>query len=402
VNPYKFAPVEVTNLSKPGHRDLYDLRELAQLDALGRLRESPGIKEHFPRINHPKIPTIYPPLAQILFSVAYRIAPGSDVAIKALVALVDVGIVLMVVALLGALKRNRCQAIVYAWCPLVLKEYSNTGHYDPLATFFVLVALHQIVRRVPVLPAIALGLATLSKLFPVVVAALLVPWIGIFGLLVYAATVLLLYIPHLEIGWHVFDGLRAFGKEWEFNSGVFALIDQFLMDKLGRPILLRIYLARQGDTSWAYGSDEIVLDAFLLTKLVCGLIGLAILVGLACRRARDDEEPVRRAFVATAALVLLSPVSDPWYYAWVMPYAALWPAPSWIYLAGSMVIYYLYFWTYPWGYLPWARFTEYVPFYIMLVGEQREALRAGVRWLAERVEAAGRRLAQLLARDPSA
>jgi len=32
------------------------------------LERDPGLAAHFPHINHPKIPTIYPPLAQLLFS----------------------------------------------------------------------------------------------------------------------------------------------------------------------------------------------------------------------------------------------------------------------------------------------------------------------------------------------
>lgn len=399
VNPYKYAPVEVSKLDTPEHRQLYSPVEWAELETLKRLLQThPELAAHFPRINHPKIPTIYPPLAQLMFSVAFRIAPGSDVPIKALVALVDLLIVGMIVLLLGELGMNRCQVVIYAWSPLILKEYANTGHYDPLATLSVLVGLHMIVRRVPVLPGIALALGTASKFYPLVVSLVLAPWLGVLGFMAYGATLLMMYIPYLGIGIRVFDGLRAMAADWEFNSSLFAVVENLLIVLLDKGWMARLYLSRRGDPTWAYASDEVPLDAFLFAKVICAAVGFAFLMGLLRRPTKNAEDAVLRGFAATAALVLLSPVSDPWYYAWVMPYVALYPAGSWLYLGGSMVLYYMYFWRYPWGYLAWARPLEYLPFYALLASEHAASLAAFFRAARALAEAPFRRIALELKR----
>ena len=376
VNPYKYAPFEVSQLGQPGRRELYTPEELGELETLAQLLvKHPQLAAHFPRINHPKIPTIYPPLAQLLFSVAFRIAPGSDVPIKALVVLVDLAIVGLIVLLLAELGLNRCQVVVYAWSPLILKEYANTGHYDPLATLMVLVGLLLILRRMPVLPGIALALGTASKFYPLVVTLVLAPWLGVLGIVAYVATLAMMYVPYLGIGWRMFDGLRAMAADWEFNSSLFAVAERTILQVFSGSFVARLVLARKSAASLLYDSDDVGVDAFLVAKVVCAGVGLAFVIWLLTRAAKEPAAPVLRAFAVTAALVLLSPVSDPWYYAWVMPYAALFPSASWLYLSGSMVVYYLYFWSYPWGYLSGARPVEYLPFYVLLTSEHAETLR---------------------------
>lgn len=411
VNPYKYAPIEIARIDQPGRLDLYTPEEQAELQYLARvLRAHPELAAHFPRINHPKIPTIYPPLAQILFSVAHRIAPGSDVPIKALVVLVDLLIVGMIVLLLGELGLNRCQVVIYAWSPLILKEYANTGHYDPLATLMVLVAVHMILRKMPVLPGIALALGTASKFYPLVVALVLAPWVGVLGFVAYALTLGMMYLPYLGIGVRMFDGLKAMASDWEFNSSLFTVAERAILKVFPGQFQWQWVVTRKGDATPLMGGEPIQIDAFLFAKLVCAAVGLAFVAWLLTRSRKEPAEPVLRAFAVVAALVLLSPVSDPWYFAWAMPYVALYPAASWMYLSGSMVVYYLYFWSWPWGYLDGARPVEYLPFYALLANEHSERIAAfgawiwsGARWLGARVarELRDIRGAGLADRDPS-
>ncbi len=43
--------------------------------------------------------------------------------------------------MLRRLGRDPSWILFYAWCPLPVKEYANTGHFDPLATFFTVLAV---------------------------------------------------------------------------------------------------------------------------------------------------------------------------------------------------------------------------------------------------------------------
>jgi hypothetical protein len=384
VNPYQFAPVEVSSLSRPGHRDLYVAREVQDLLVLDGLCREPALAEHFARINHPRIPTLYPPIAQILFSLAYRISPGGAGTLKLIVALLDMAVVGMVLALLARLSRNPCQSILYAWSPLVLKEYSNTGHFDPLATLLVLAALHLLLEGRSLFAAIALALGSATKLYPAVLTVLLARRLGILGIALWIAILAGLYAPHAAIGVRLFDGLRAMGETWEFNSSLYALAQKAVnLTILPRSWVVRIYATPSGSTAWNYVSDDIAIDDFLIAKLLCAACGLAFLAALMRRRGcTGDADLVGSCFALTAAMVLLSPVSDPWYFCWLMPFVAIFPAGSWIYLSGTMVVYYIYFWD--WAYTSWSRAVEYVPFYVLLVWEHRSVISGCVARVARR------------------
>lgn len=365
VNPYQYAPVEVSRLSRPDHRNLYGPAELRELELLDRVRRIGRLDEHFARINHPKAPTIYPPMAQALFSLAFRLAPGQPAMLKLLILLCDLAVMAMVVVVLGMLGRPREQVVVYAWCPLILKEYANTSHVDPLATLLVLVGVTLLVRERRGMGGLALGLATLAKVYPIAVAAVLLRRLGLRGVAVFLATVAAFHAPYLSIGTHVFDGLLMFAGDWEFNSGLFTVVMRTV--QLAIPAKGSIELHRLLGSGW--WPDELTIGPYQIAKLLCFIVGLLALIWLSRQNSDDPAAIFRKTFATVALLVLLSPVSNPWYYGWVMPFVALFPGPSWIYLSASMGLYYMYFWR--WSYLPGMRLLEYVPFYALLLGELR-------------------------------
>jgi hypothetical protein len=138
-----------------------------------------------------------------------------------------------VVALLRELRLNRCQAILYGWSPIVLKEYANTGHFDPLATLLVLAALLLLMRGRLWLAAVGLGMATLAKLYPLALALVLFRRLGLVGGLFFAMVIAVVSAPHLAIGPLALDGLATFSRDWEFNSSVFAVVEKGLTPFFG-------------------------------------------------------------------------------------------------------------------------------------------------------------------------
>jgi hypothetical protein len=135
------------------------------LKRLVRLRdESP----FFDRINHPHVRTVYPPVAEIVFALSASLAPDNVIFMKTVIVLFDVGALVLLCFLLRHLGLPPERMVVYAWCPLALKEFANSGHLDAIALFFATASVLAWLRRRPWLGLGLLAVATGAKLYPLV------------------------------------------------------------------------------------------------------------------------------------------------------------------------------------------------------------------------------------------
>jgi hypothetical protein len=69
---------------------------------------------------------------------------------------------------------------------------------------------------------------------------------------------------------------------------------------------------------------------------------------------------------------LLSPVQNPWYLCWVVPFLCIFPTRSWIALTGLVGLYYLdFYFDYQEmsAFGKWIPWVEYLPFYFLLALE---------------------------------
>lgn len=376
-NPYCFAPEEVMRAQKEDVQGLYREDVYWKLRRLANIGRLPVIAGHLSQVNHPEVPTCYPPLAELAFGLAARLAPGDVRAWKALVTGVDMGICVLVVGLLLALGRDPRWVVFYAWCPLPIKEYANTGHYDPVATIFVVAAVWALVRRRGALGGALLGLGIAGKVYPLVLVPVLWRRLGPRGIGLALLVPWLLLIPFADAGPEVFDGLFAFAKDWEFNSSVFALAAAG-MAMLGLPEfrVTTYWKVTRGSEALPLGDylQEVKVDGFMLTKALMAVLVVVALGALARWDDDQDHTVPGRALAALTVLLVLAPVCDPWYLPWLLPYAAAFPSPAWLYLAGSMVCYYAYFLA--WGYPVWQRPVEYLPFFGLLAWSLRRGLAA--------------------------
>ncbi|SVE24069.1 uncharacterized protein METZ01_LOCUS476923, partial [marine metagenome] len=115
--------------------------------------------------------------------------------------------------------------------------------------------------------------------------------------------------------------------------------------------------------------------ATFLSKATAGIILAGTLVYFLVRQSRqpiDNERAVREMFILMALVFLLSPVQNPWYLCWVVPFLCVFHFRSFILLTGLVGLYYLDFYfdyqeipLYSW-WLPWF---EYAPFYVYLIFE---------------------------------
>jgi len=393
ISPYKYSPSEIRDSYKRAYRHQLPPDEQDELKVIRYLIQTdPSIRKHYARVNHPSIRTIYPPLTQLLFAISARVSSGSQEVWKLLNILIDFLILIVIVGFLRVTNLNLNRVLIYGWCPFVLKEYANTGHHDPVATLMALLSLWYIWRGHRILAGLLVGLGILSKIYPAIFLILFRRRLGVRGWVAAGILVVMGYAPFVVSGGfqRSFDGLTTFGKRWEFNSSVFAVTEKI--------VWRIIYGQSPGEQQ---GPDRIqderiqkeVLDPVLagstpeqfirrVTRVALAAVLLIIMLVRSSHRHDTFPDILRSAFLGTGASFLLAPVSDPWYLGWVMPYVALFPTMSWLYLSCSIHLYYVYFWIprvgLDWGYKDGVRLIEYVPFYLMLLRELTIARRQSV------------------------
>jgi hypothetical protein len=229
-------------------------------------------------VNHPEIPSVYPPLALWWFRLLA--VAGTVPAAQAVTALADV-VTVAAVAGFG----SRRGALLLALHPLAVVESAGGAHVDvPAITLATLaLAAHRAGR-----PGLALAAATLgtwTKLFPVVLGLTLLrplTWRArAAAVLGGVATGLAFAAPHLSAGPHLLTGLRVYGSSWEFSGFAYP----WLAPVLG-------------------GATRPALAA------------VAAAVVLAAHRATRD--PAVIWLVAGTTFCLLSPTVHPWYVLWAL------------------------------------------------------------------------------------
>ncbi len=255
-------------------------------------------------INYPEITTIYAPGLQYTFLLAYNIQPASLLALKGLFLLAD----LLIIGLL--MRRIKIQyLLLYAWCPLLIKEVAFSAHADIIGILFLLLAIYYGEKKQAWLCGITLALAISCKPFALLLIPILLRPAMHKGLLSAAMALLLIYAPFIAKGHNEFSTLFTFTQHWEFNSSLFALLNSFLHATHAKLIGLAAFLAFY---TWYWLHDLKNSYAYKqhLTPRGDWLFGL---------------------------LLIASPVANPWYFLWVLPFASIFPS-RWAWTAACSLL----------------------------------------------------------------
>ena len=149
VSPFRYSPDQVRNT--PVQKAMHDqsLRKLVT-----RYRQGGGTADALNLVHFGQVPTVYPPVSQVVFGAAALTTPKDATLLfrlrvmKAWLLAFDLGTVLLLISLLRSLQMPTVFAISYAWCPLVLKEIGNSGHLDSIAIFLTTLAVVSFVRNI--------------------------------------------------------------------------------------------------------------------------------------------------------------------------------------------------------------------------------------------------------------
>ena len=291
------------------------------------------------RINHPYLPTIYPPAAQFVF--AAGAAMGGLAGIKLLLIMLDLLSCLLIIFLLDKLKRDRAWAVLYAWHPLPVIEIAASGHIDAAAIFFILSALAVIINKnvssvagetvLPMTRGSEITRAcTAGILFSAAALTKWVPLIFLPGILLmtpsgsrkYAATAFLtatlamiwFFRPEVANSFHT---LSVYAANWEFSGFVFRLIRSLT----GSGSIARAVIACGFSTLLA-----LMYFRYFRTALPSSLM-----------RAKKLLEIF---YALSLSFLLLTPTLHPWYALYLAAFLPFAAGPAGIILSWSVFLAY--------------------------------------------------------------
>ena len=352
LNPYRVAPLTVVEFTQNATKKFTPSLQETESENLRRLAHIPARDDNFAlilsRVNHPEVPTIYPPLAQAIFALAALIAPGSLLVLRLIFCGFDLLICFLVFVVLQHLKANTLSLLIYAWSPLVLKETLNSAHYDVVPTFFFMLALVLALKDKTVFAHVSLAVATLGKLYPLLLLPVFLwrTWLregqirAVLGVVVVATVLTLGYAPFLDVGPALWQGTLTFAERWQMNSLIFPFLSWGIGERWGANTVVAILLG---------GTTLALLSRYAVSK---------------------DSLFLWVIFLVLGELFLLSPVGNPWYFLWLVPFLCVFPLRSWLLLSGLLGLYYLWFYFVYRGTVEtfrWVIWLEYLPFYSLLV-----------------------------------
>jgi alpha-1,6-mannosyltransferase len=293
LNPYRYIPTD---------------------PQLERLRDS----EIFPEINRNNYaPTIYPPLAQVIFLIVTRISE-SVLAMKTAMVVFEAIAIALLLRLLVAASLPAERIVLYAWHPLPIWEFAGSGHIDAAIVMLVALALWNR-RRFDGWPTgLALAAGVLVKLYPgVLFPAFYRRWDWRMPA-VFMGFIVLAYLPFLGVGWRVFGFLPDYMAEEGFTGAGSGF-----------------YLWSLVQLIWPFGQRAVFLCAALSTLLLGGLA-----VWAAFGRRASENAVTGAAVLAGTLMLLLSP-HYPWYFAWLILFATLLPSVALLWLPLASLLLYL-------------------------------------------------------------
>jgi hypothetical protein len=261
---------------------------------------------------------------------------------KLILAVIDVLTIVLLVFLLRRFDLEPETVLLYAWSPIPIMYFGLDGHIDALGIPLLLLFILLMGKRKNIAGAFSLGLAALAKLYPLfIVPFLLRMGSGLKRFLIPAIPVMLLalgYWLYSEPTGGLFESLAVFSAKWEFNGSVSGILYLFF-------------------------------DSHVDAHVICAVL---FLIWLGCVFFLD-RTLVEKIFLAFLGFIVLTPVVQPWYLAWLAAIIVLrWSVAVFVLLGLSTLsnfVVYDYRQTGVWQDQVPLLLIEYLPFYALLIWE---------------------------------
>jgi hypothetical protein len=257
------------------------------------------------------VPTIYPPGAQAFYLLSYLIAPSNLVVLKGIFVLLDMITCGALAYLLTKRGLDPRRVVIYAWCPLPIVEFAVQGHLDAIAIMFSLLAVVSNLstkRGSRVLTGFLVGMATLAKIYPIVLLIVVVRRRDWSLLVTCFATIVLAYVPYLILGnGQVFGFFGTYVSQQQVDAGPALHIVVSLTGPFGVPSAVQTMI-------------EYIFDVIIM-------IPIAVAVWLLRWRGRISEEA--GMLILIGGIFFVSSHIYPWYTSALLPWIVVLLRPVW-------------------------------------------------------------------------
>ncbi len=197
-----------------------------------------GIAEHYrviyPHLNSPGYYSVYPPIAQGVFTICVKVFPTSlywaSVSMKLFFVLSEIFTIYFIMKTLQLLRLPTHRVLLYALNPLIIIELVGNLHFEALMILFFVLALWSFMRRRYGLFGFFFALSVAAKLLPL----MFLPFFLLrmrFRQSVVACTVLifslgLFFLPFLssELILNFSKSLNLYFQKFEFNASIYYLM----------------------------------------------------------------------------------------------------------------------------------------------------------------------------------
>jgi hypothetical protein len=294
------------------------------------------------KINFGDMKTIYPPLAEILFYVAYKISGESFLGIKVLLFVFDLLTMFGILLILRQLNLSPKNLLLYAFCPLPLVQFFVDAHMDGFGIPLLVFAILFYIMDKKLLSYLLIGLSVCVKplgliLIPIIFFSEKKLADRLKVILVPVIVCVILYLPFIFTG-SPFQALVTFTQNWTFNGIVFDFLNIFFNDNQKTRMDCAILMM-------AFYTPVVLIRRDLLTKI----------------------------YVSVFLLFIFSPVVHPWYLSWLAFLLPMQPRWSGIVFVGLISLTSFTLVTYQlsgiWRDYPVVLLLEYIPVLSLFVYE---------------------------------
>jgi hypothetical protein len=255
------------------------------------------------------IPTDYPPGAELIFIPGYLIDGHSLLGIKSLFLVFDMISCGALTWLLARKNLDLRRVIIYAWCPLPIIEFAIEGHVDVLTVTFIVLSILSATstsRNGRILTGFFIGMATLTRLYPILLLPVVLRRRDWALLLTCSGTVLLGYFPFIVMGHgQVFGFLLTYASEQGRISGIVQSLMRLIGSRLGLSLSATVRLE--------YAVDLVIVSA------------VSIVILILRHRERISMEMATLLVISTS-FAIASHIF-PWYATTLLPWIAMLVGP---------------------------------------------------------------------------
>ncbi|MDQ6661453.1 MAG: DUF2029 domain-containing protein [Chloroflexota bacterium] len=259
--------------------------------------------------DHLDVPTIYPPVSQGIYVLSYLLAPSNLFFLKGIFVAFDMGTCVALAGLLVKRGLDPRRTILYAWSPLVIVEFALSGHVDVLTITFMVLALLCAScswRGSRAIVGFLIALATMTKLYPILLLAVVLRRRDYALLITCFATILAAYTPYLILGHgQAFGFFSSYASEQGGNAGAIQLVTYSLGSTLNLPFATIVMLQH-------------IVDVLVVSSA-------SLIVFMLRQRERISMET--GTMVLIGVVLSLSSHIFPWYTTAFLPWVAVLAVP---------------------------------------------------------------------------